>query len=79
MTKIELTKTVANFVVGASTTHVVTSIIKNQLSPRNKTEEVELVVGSMVIGSMVADASKKYTGAKIDEMASWWKTNVTKN
>lgn len=79
MTKLELTKTVTNFVVGASTTHVVTSIIKNQLSPRNKTEEVELVVGSMVIGSMVADASKKYTGAKIDEMASWWKTNVTKN
>lgn len=79
MNKIEITKAIVNFAVGAGTTKIVNSIIKNNVQPENAYETATVFAGSVVLGSMVADASKKYTSAKIDEMAAWWKTNVTKN
>jgi len=79
MNKLELAKTAISFVVGAGTSKIVTTIIKNNVQPENVTEQVTTVVGSVVLGSMVADASKKYIDTKIDEIATWWKENVKKD
>lgn len=79
MNKLELTKTVVTFVVGAGTSKIVKTIIKNNVQPENLTDSITVTTGSIVLGSMVADVSQKYTSAKIDEIANWWKENVKKD
>lgn len=79
MTKLEFTKMAVNIVVGAGTSKIVGSIIRNNATPANLADQVTMTAGAVVLGSMAADASKKYTGDKIDEMASWWNENVKKN
>jgi len=76
MTKLDFVKTAASFVVGAGTTTIVASIIKNNVQPRNAYDKVTVVAGSIALGSMAASATKKYTADTIDEMADWWKKNV---
>lgn len=79
MTKLEITKAVTSFVVGAGTSKIITQIIKNNTSPENVTETVTMTAGAVVLGMMVADVSKKYTDTKIDEIADWWTKNVKKS
>jgi hypothetical protein len=73
MTKIELTKQAATLVVGAGTTRIVTQVIKNNTNPQTVTDKVTMVAGAVVIGRMAADATEKYTSAKIDSAAAKWK------
>lgn len=79
MNRIEIAKTITNFIVGAGTTKIVHAIIKNNVQPENIIDTVEVAAGSLVLGSLVADVSRKYTNAKIDAAVAWWNTNVTKN
>lgn len=79
MTKTDIAKNIINFVVGAGTTKIVHQTIKNNTNPETVTDQVTIGAGSVVLGAMAADASKSYTDAKIDEMVSWWNTNVKKN
>lgn len=78
MTKLELTKTVVNIVVGTGTTKIVSNIIKNNTNAETITDTVTMAAGSVVLGSMAADASKEYTSDKIDKIADWWHENITK-
>ena len=78
MTKIEFAKKAITFIVGMGTTKIASDIIKNNVDPQNVAEKVTVFAGGMVIGSMAADATKEYTGAKVDEMISWWRQHVTK-
>jgi hypothetical protein len=78
MTKLELTKTLVNVVVGAGTTKIVSGIIKNNTNPETITDTVTIASGSIVLGSMAADASKQYTSDKLDQIADWWNKNVKK-
>ena len=79
MNKVELTKTVTNFIVGIGTQKIVYDIVKSHARPQNNIDVVTIYAGTLVVGNMAADASKKWTGAKIDEIVGWWKTNVTKD
>lgn len=76
-TKLEIAKTAVNVVVGAGTSKIVHTIIKNNVQPEKLTDTVSVAAGSLVLGSMVAEASKKYTSDKIDKLAAWYKANVT--
>jgi hypothetical protein len=78
MTKIEVTKNVVSFVVGIGTSQIVKTVIKNNVQPENLIEKITVTAGAVVLGSMVADASRKYTDDKIDELVAWWNTNVKK-
>lgn len=78
MNKLELAKLAVSAIVGAGTTKIVVAIIKNNTDPEKITEKVAIAAAGFVLGSMAADASKKYTDAKIDEAAKWWKENVKK-
>lgn len=69
MNKLDVTKAVVNFVVGAGVTKIVNDIVANNTNPENIYQKVTVVSGAVVVGMMAKDASKVYTSAKIDEYA----------
>ena len=77
MTKIDIAKRVVSTVVGLGATKVVNSIIVNNTNPKTVTDTVTIASASFVLGSMVADRTREYTDAKIDEAHKWWSDNVT--
>lgn len=80
MTKLELAKYAANIVVGAGTTKIVKDVIKNNTTPAETvTDTVAVTASALVISAMAVEATKSYTGAKIDAVADWWHTNVKKS
>lgn len=79
MTKLEATKRVATSVVSFSVGRVISTILHNQVPTQTVTDKVALEVGSLAIGGMVAKSAAKYTDETIDDIALWWKQNVTKS
>ena len=77
MNKIDTFKLVARIIVGAGTTTVSNSIIKNNVQPANLIEQISVGVASVVIGSMASEATKSHTDAKIDAIVEAW--NKTKS
>lgn len=76
MTKLDIAKAAAKFVVGAGTSKIVHAIIQNNVSPETITEKVTITAASITLGSLAADISAKYTDAKIDQLAAWYNENV---
>jgi large-conductance mechanosensitive channel len=72
MNKLAIAKMAVSAIVGAGTTKIVTAIVKNNIQPDKLIDKVTVVSGAFVLGSMAADASKKYTDAKIDEAVNWF-------
>lgn len=70
MTKLEVVKFVARLVVGAGTTSVTGSIIKNNATPKNLLDQVCVTGAAVVIGSMASEATKAHTDRRIDEIAA---------
>lgn len=66
MNKIEAVKLAARIVVGAGTTTVTNSIIKNNVAPTNLFQQVSVGLASVVIGSMASEATKSHTERQID-------------
>lgn len=77
MTKIEITKKIAKFVVGASTGFTVSNALHNNVGAEKTHQKVERYVGSTVVGIMVSEQAETWTDRKIDEIHDWWKKNVT--
>lgn len=75
MTKLEAFKLATRIVVGAGTTTISNSIIRNNVAPTNLFQTVSVGVASVVIGSMAAEAAKSHTDTKIDELAELWTKN----
>lgn len=78
MNAVTVTKFVVRSAVGLGTSKIVHSIIKNNIQPEKTIENIEVATASMMIGMMAADATKKYTDAKIDEYVAAWKKLTTK-
>ena len=72
MDKIKLVKDVVSLVVGVSVGHAATSIVNNNLNPRNVRERIEIAVAGYVIGAMVADAARDWCGNQIDDLVNWY-------
>lgn len=79
MTKLSAFKIAARLIVGAGTTTISNSIIKNNVQPSNMIEQISVAVSSVVIGSMASEATKSHTDAQIDAFVELWnkKTNDT--
>jgi hypothetical protein len=71
MDKIDITKKIATFIVGVGTGKIAGAIISNNISPDGIIEKVTVVSAAFVIGAMAGDATKQYTGAKIDEAVAF--------
>lgn len=78
MNKLATFKLVARIIVGAGTTTVSNSIIKNNVQPNNVIEQISVGVASVVIGSMASEATKSHTDAKIDSIVEAWNSSKSK-
>lgn len=76
ITKIDLAKKIINIVVGFGTAKIVSNIVSNNSSATSIPDRIAVATGSLVIGSMAADATTAYTDAKIDELVNWWRQDV---
>lgn len=72
MNKIAAFKLVTRLVVGAGTTTISNSIIRNNVTPSNTFETIGVALASVVIGSMASEATKSHTDTKIDEVVEAW-------
>lgn len=78
MTKTDVAKMTAKFIVGASASFVASNVIRNNTTPSTPVQEAEVVVGSLVVGAMVGEAAEDWTDKKIDAIIDWYHTNVKK-
>lgn len=76
MDKIDIFKKAANYVVGASVTRVVASVVSNNILAEKTLDRVAVKIGVYVIGGMVSNVSKSFTDAKIDEAVTFWNNHV---
>lgn len=72
MKALEIAKYAASTVVGVGTSKIVHSIIDNNTEAEGAVDTVTIAAGSIVIGSMAADATKKYLDEKIDAAVAWY-------
>lgn len=72
MNKLTVFKLAARIIVGAGTTTISNSIIKNNVNPANTIEQISVAVASVVVGSMASEATKSHTDAKIDAVVEAW-------
>lgn len=79
MKKIEIAKKLVSFVVGAGVTKIVHDIISNNVEIEKTHQAVSVPIASVVIGMAAADATSKYTDAKIDEIAEALSAVFSKN
>jgi len=74
---VQTAKKITSLIVGAGTTSIVSSIVKNNTDPENVAQKVNIAAASTVLGFMAADATKSYTDDKIDALVIWWKENIS--
>lgn len=79
MTKLEAFKLAARIVVGAGTTTISNSIIRNNVAPTNLLQQVSTGVASIVIGSMAAEATRSHADTQIDALVDAWNTKSVKD
>lgn len=73
--KFAIAKLVINLAAGAGVSKVVNDIISNNTTVETTADAVKVWTGSIVIGSMAADAGSKHVNAKVDQVAAWWDRN----
>lgn len=68
MNGIAIAKAAARTIVGMGTSKVVSGIIKTNVPRETPVDTVTVVAASIVIGSMVQEATSKYTDKMIDDI-----------
>jgi hypothetical protein len=77
--KLYIAKMIANTAVGISATKVANDIIRNNTDIETTADAAKVWIGSLVIGSMVAEHAKDHAGAKIDKVVNWWESRKTED
>jgi len=86
MNRIAAVKLLTGLIVGSGASKIVKTIIENNVdisiaiknTPLKVVEKVSVAAGTLVIGAMAADVSRRYTDAKIDEAVAWYVENIKK-
>ena len=73
MTKTLIAKRIISFVVASGTSRIIGGIVQNNTSPKSTYDAVAIASGSIVLGMMAADATKKFTDEQIDKLIAQWK------
>lgn len=68
MSKIQMLKIVTRILVGAGTTSVTNSIIRNNVEPTNLFQSISVGVAAVTIGSMASEATKEHASTQIDAL-----------
>lgn len=72
MSKLAFVKLAADVVTGVGVSKIVHDIISNNVTIISNGDRIKVAVGSMVIGSMIAEAASSHVHAKIDKAAEFW-------
>jgi hypothetical protein len=76
MTKLDITKIVVTTVVGFGASKIAKSICLNNTPTDNIPDKVMVHSAAFVAGMMASELTRKYTNAKIDEIAVWYNERV---
>lgn len=72
MNALDIAKYTASMVVGIGTSKITHSIINNNVARETVIDQVTIAAGSLVIGSVVADVTKKHLDDKINGAVDWY-------
>jgi hypothetical protein len=75
--KLAIAKLAINFAAGAGVSKVVNDIIRNNTTVETTNDAFKVWTGSIVIGSMAADAGSKHVNAKVDAVVNWFEARKT--
>lgn len=78
MNALSITKSAVSIVVGCGASKIISGIVKNNTDPTKFIDKVTIATGSYVLGAIVAEATKEWTDAKIDEIVEKWHEGVAK-
>jgi hypothetical protein len=67
-----MAKLAINIVAGLGVSKVVNDIITNNTTIETTGDAIRVWAGSLVIGSMAAEAGSKHVNAKVDQLANWY-------
>lgn len=70
--KLAFAKMAINFTAGAGVSKVINDIIRNNTTVETAGDAAKVWVGSIVIGSMAADAGSKHVNTKVDAVVNWF-------
>lgn len=73
MSKIALAKKIAKPVVGWSVSFAVANIVRNNVAPKNRIQNAEIWIASIVVGAMVAELAETYSQKMIDDAVNLYK------
>jgi hypothetical protein len=74
--KVDLTKQAVSAIVWFSVSKVIDQIVSNNTSPVKWLDKPRITIGSYFLGAILAQACKRYTDEKIDDLIEWWKENI---
>lgn len=70
MNKLEIAKKAVTIVIGLGASKISSSIIKNNVPVDSVIDKITVTSATIVIGMMAGEATKKFTGDKIDEIVA---------
>lgn len=73
--KLDLVKTIVNLTVAGGCSKIVHGIVQNNTDPENLTQQVQVIAGSAVLGSMLASHASQHVTAQIDNIDKMIKTH----
>lgn len=77
MSKLSIAKLAINLITGAGISKIVNDIITTNTIIETTEDTVKVAVGSIVLGSMIADHASDHVNAKIDWVAEMWENRQT--
>lgn len=77
--KLKLIKATINFAVTASTSKIIKEIIQNNTDPVTLADKAQVLVGSVALGGLIADATSKYTDEQVNEIVAKWNEHKNKD
>jgi hypothetical protein len=72
MTKLGIVKLVINVAVGIGVSKVTNDVISNNVNVESTEDQIKVAIGSVVIGSMIAERASDHVNAKIDTITKIW-------
>jgi len=70
--KMKIAKAAIRIIAGAGCSKVVNDIIRNNTNVETTMDSIKVLVGSVVIGTMVADAGADHVETKVDQLIGIW-------
>ena len=72
MTKLAVAKLVINVAAGMGVSKVVNDVISNNTNIESTEDQIKVAIGSVVIGSMIAERASEHVNAKVDAIHAIW-------